>query len=498
METRAWLTRGTALADGRIINSSYVLQELWQMYTTAGGGWALAVSEELYRFWVSRDFLEEGLLEPLPMENGESIYTIGTCEGEWVFSVMYGPYIPVSAAALALGKALKASMARTTLSLSEGILISRFGLVLPVPCEEKREPESILGCWICGGMNIMLTDTGRIRRFASWLTDSVRIDLLTLFDLREQSAQETDRVLAMPESWRQREEAQKRRGTQQQLRSEEEQGMAWQQGNGEIQVQRRERAEGPFTLPGRPMLEKFFREELLDVIDREEEYRRFGVGFPGATLLYGPPGSGKTFAVERLAEYLGWPVFRITSGTVGSKYIHETSRKISRMFDLAITNAPSVLIIDELETFLSSREDARGSEEIHMEEVGEFLRRIPDAAQKKVLLFGMTNLFEKIDKAVLRKGRFDHILEVGMPSGEEVQDVLRSILKNLPAAEDLRLEKIAGQLAGRPLSDAAFVVTEAGRICVRDRKPAIDEESLRKAMEKLTPRDKARRRIGFV
>ena len=160
------------------------------------------------------------------------------------------------------------------------------------------------------------------------------------------SSEEGDSILTMPKTWQ---ETLEKKGIPQETDSAED----------EKRQERKPRMEGPFYLPGRPRLEQFFREEILDVIDREEEYRRFGVGFPGPTLLYGPPGSGKTFAVEKLAEYLGWPVHRITSGTVGSKYIHETSRKISQMFDLAIKDAPSVLVIDELETFLSSREDAR-------------------------------------------------------------------------------------------------------------------------------------------
>ena len=73
---------------------------------------------------------------------------------------------------------------------------------------------------------------------------------------------------------------------------------------------------------------------------------------------------------------------------------------------------------------MSDRDSARASSEIHLEEVAEFLRKIPEAPRKRVLLFGMTNLLDSMDKAILRRGRFDHIVEVGMPSKEEIMALL--------------------------------------------------------------------------
>ena len=131
-----------------------------------------------------------------------------------------------------------------------------------------------------------------------------------------------------------------------------------------------------------------------------------------------------------------------------------------------------------------------------MEEVGEFLRRIPEAAEHHVLLFGMTNMPDSIDSAILRKGRFDHMLLVGMPSAEEVRGVLEHSLEELPTEGDLELDQLADALAGRPMSDVAFVVTEAGRICVRDGRKAIDAETLREACRSIAP-VKKKRRIGF-
>lgn len=520
MDDGQWIRMGEVLPDQEQAAFLYLKGDGWQLYVTASGGYALAVSGVLYQKWLSRGLMEDGYFLPLQKKDpawdgkaaGSAETTSGSAEkaagsaetasgngmpdregalekeryvltvpaGELISSVEFGPFPQNAGQVLRFAKALKQSAQRTGEPLSDGVYLSRFGRILPGFTDQAdRMTDRILGRWICGGMNISVRDTQRMQKFAPWLSEKVRIDLLQMFDLEEMKETE-DVVLRMPSPLGPH-------GLDQSAQTQA----------GALEAGRRQRAEGPFVLHGREALEKFINEQILDVIDREEEYRRFGVGFPGAVLLYGPTGSGKTFAVEKLADYLGWPVFRIDSGTIGSKYVHETSRRISETFDLAIRNAPSILIIDELEAFLSSRERAGGSVEIHTEEVDEFLRRIPDAAKNKVLLFGMTNMPEALDRAVMRKGRFDHILEVGMPSGKEVYAVLESLLADLPAAEHLELYGVAARLSGLPLSDVSFVVSEAGRICVRSGKKVIDQEILEEACSVLKPAVSHRPKIGF-
>ena len=254
-----------------------------------------------------------------------------------------------------------------------------------------------------------------------------------------------------------------------------------------------------FRLPGRPQLEEFFNEHVIDIIFNAEKYQALGIDFPSAIVLHGPPGCGKTFAVERLVEFIDWPSYSIDSNSVGSPYIHETSKKISEVFDKAIDGAPSVIVIDEMESFLSDRRSGGSSGLHHVEEVAEFLRRIPEAIKNKVLIIAMTNLIEMIDPAILRRGRFDHIIEVGMPSREEVASLVDSLLSKLPKAEDLNVDKILDALTGKALSDSAFVIREAARLAAKTGKTQLDQESIDAALNSL-PKDteKKSRRIGFV
>ena len=85
--------------------------------------------------------------------------------------------------------------------------------------------------------------------------------------------------------------------------------------------------------------------------------------------------------------------------------------------------SPAIVVIDEIDAFLAAR-DGHGAGQHRVEEVAEFLRSIPKAADNKVLVIGMTNRLDSLDPAVVRRGRFDHIIEVGMPTELEVLSML--------------------------------------------------------------------------
>ena len=457
---------GDTLPGGSILKERAAKVGAWQIWRTEGGS-ALLASPELVKQWE-----EEGQAEPgifLPMN--EAWFVLEEAQYGLISSAEAGPYPRTLQETAALAE----TFLRTRKAFPDGHLGSALYapslpyLLMPGKEEDRKEDPWTLGRWISGGMNAPFTDWERMRSWAPGLTEDLYRTLLSGFGWQE----------TPPEKLREP------------LQPSDLQAAP-------AAVPRGSRKEGEFLLPGRRELQAFIRERILDVIDREEEYRRMGISFPGPTLLWGPPGCGKTFAVERLAEYLGWPVFSVNAASIASSYIHETSRLISRLFEQAMDSAPSVVIMDEMEAYLSRRGGIGFSNTAHTEEMAEFLRLLPLLPEKKVLLFGMTNMPQEIDPAIKRKGRFDHVLELGYPSREELTELLDSLLKDVPKEKDIHPEAIAEKLEGRAISDAAFVAREAGRLAVVRRRQRVGQDLLEEACAALTGQtEQGRRRIGF-
>ncbi len=445
---------GYRLSDGPAIRSLLHAGEDWQIYSTADQRRALIARSPLADRWVQHGFLEEALLKPLPF-GSLSLRVLVSSPSHRLEPVEEGWQTGEKADALAFALALRASrQVSADVSFHDAVYVEQYSRLLPVwSISPPVDDRVVLGAWLSGGVPVSVDSFRRLVQLAGRipsdeLAQVVRSAGFAAPDV-ESPAETTDRP----------------------------QGQAIRMASGG--------AAPEFRLPGRPRLETFFNEHVIDIIRHADRYRALGIESPAAIVLHGPPGCGKTYAVERLVEYLEWPCYSINSSSVGSPYIHDTSRKVSEVFDTAIDNAPSVVVIDEMEAFLTHRRLGTASGLHHVEEVDEFLRRIPEATAKGVLVIAMTNMIELIDPAVLRRGRFDHIIEVGMPSREEVASLIAALLEKLPVLQPLALDRMITALVGRPLSDAAFLVREAARLAVRAGKDHLDQQSLDEALRTL-------------
>lgn len=459
---------GDLLPEGSVCVERYARQPDWQIWRT-DRGYALAVLPERLALWLESGQVEPGLFLPLT----ESVFVAETRNYEMLSSAAFGPFPRTAAQTLEIARCfMRTRQANPGAGLAQAFYLPQLPCLLTQggACDAERDPWT-LGFWLTGGMNAPFTDRKRMLCWVPGLTEELYGQIMEELGWTETAP---ERIQEAPPQQAQIVPA---------------------------ATERRQRDKTkPFELHGRERLERFFREQIIDVIDREEAYRRMGISFPGPTMLVGPPGCGKTFAVQKLAEYLGWPEFTIDSSTIASSYLHETSRLISELFARAVASAPSIVIMDEMEAWLSTRGGMGNMGQAHSEEIAEFLRALPTLAEKKVLLFAMTNMPEQIDPAIRRKGRFDHTLQVDMPSAVELEDLLAHLLDGIPTAKDLDLAREARRLEGRPISDVVFMVREAGRLAVVHEKDRIDQALMQMAWEALNGESEAtgkHKSIGF-
>ena len=466
------LPRGFVIPDGKAIKRMIAEGEEWQIYITNVDSYVVAISPELYQTWIDNYYLPEGIFTTL-----DSIFSwkmLSSPIEYLISSIGSGPYPTTFREIEAFSIAFStASRLYENADLSEAIYIEEYSLLLPTSQNQQIDNSVAYGKWITAGVNISIDSFGRVCELMTWaspeaIQDAARIagfDVEPIHESKDGNNGVCEAVNCCDER-----------------KHKTQRAVAHQSG------------ESQFSLVGRPDLEKFFNESIIDVVLNREAYQRMGIPFPGATILYGPPGCGKTFAVDMLAEYLGWPRFDIDSSSIASSLIHDTPKKISEVFSKAINAAPSILVIDEMEAFLSSR--SATSHEHHVEEVAEFLRRIPEAISKNVLIFAMTNVIDTIDPAILRRGRFDHIIEVKMASAEEIEALLTKKLNELPVDETVNAHDIAKALDKHPLSDVTFVLREAGRYAVKSGLELMTEECFKNALSSL-PKNNEKTKIGF-
>jgi cell division protease FtsH len=485
MAKDVWMPKGFELPDGSKIRSLLYSGDEWQIFDTNGLNNILLARPELARKWDEFGFLDKSLFGDVAFGN-ESFRSLSSHKKYTLAAVENGKSPESKVDALAFAFALKESRKMSEeASFHDAVYVEQYSRLLPVwTLTSYVEDEVVLGTWITGGVVISTESFRRLTNLTGWMPAG---DLADIVRAAGFSVPADAGLLA-------------KRKPASQAKSDTKAAIAKEAVEPEQPQAPEEPAEAKvFKLPGRAQLEEFFNEHVVDLIFNPEKYQALGIDFPSAIVLHGPPGCGKTFAVERLIEFIDWPSYSIDSNSVGSPYIHETSKKISEVFDKAIDGAPSVVVIDEMESFLSDRRSGSSSGLHHVEEVAEFLRRIPEAIKNKVLIIAMTNLIEMIDPAILRRGRFDHVIGVDMPSREEVASLVDSLTSKLPKSDDLNLDKILDALTGKALSDTAFVIREAARLAAKEGKNELDQESIEEALNSL-PKDQENksRRIGFV
>ena len=187
---------------------------------------------------------------------------------------------------------------------------------------------------------------------------------------------------------------------------------------------------------------KKVREMIELPMKHPELFERLGVEAPKGVLLYGPPGTGKTLLAKALASETNAHFETLSGPEIMSKYYGESEEKLRSLFKTAEEQAPSIILIDEIDSIAPKREEVTG--EVERRVVAQMLALMDGMETRgKVVVIGATNRPDSLDPALRRPGRFDREIEIGVPNRQSRLEVLQIHTRGMPLSKDVNQEKLA-------------------------------------------------------
>ena len=216
--------------------------------------------------------------------------------------------------------------------------------------------------------------------------------------------------------------------------------------------------------------------EMIELPLRHPElFERLGVEAPKGVLLHGPPGTGKTLLAKALASETNANFITLSGPEIMSKFYGESEEKLRDIFQQAEDNAPSIILIDEIDSIAPKREEVTG--EVERRIVAQLLAVMDGLkARGKVVVIGATNRPNAIDPALRRPGRFDREIEIGVPDRKARFEIMQIHTRGMPVADDVKLDRIADLTHGFVGADLAALTREAAMNAIRSLLPELDLE----------------------
>lgn len=232
------------------------------------------------------------------------------------------------------------------------------------------------------------------------------------------------------------------------------------------------------------------KEELKEVVDflkSPDKFNSLGARIPHGVLLVGPPGTGKTLLARACAGEAGVPFYSISGSDFVEMYVGVGASRVRDLFDKAKKTMPCIIFIDEIDAVGRQRGAGLGGGHDEREQTLNQLLVEMDGfeANDGIIVMAATNRADILDKALLRPGRFDRQVYVGLPDIKGREEILKVHTKNKPLAPDVSLKVIAQRTAGFAGADLENLVNEAALMAARRNRKAITMEDIEEASMKV-------------
>ena len=228
--------------------------------------------------------------------------------------------------------------------------------------------------------------------------------------------------------------------------------------------------------------------EIVDFLRKADKYRELGAKIPKGALLVGPPGTGKTLLAKAVAGEANVPFLSISGSDFVEMFVGVSASRVRDLFEQAKQKAPCIVFIDEIDAIGRARgKNAGFSGNDERENTLNQLLTEMDGFQTNtgVIVLAATNRADILDKALMRAGRFDRQIDVGLPDVKEREEIFNVHLRHIKLDNNIDRTFLAKQTPGFSGADIANVCNEAALIAARSDKKVVERDDFMAAIDRI-------------
>lgn len=227
--------------------------------------------------------------------------------------------------------------------------------------------------------------------------------------------------------------------------------------------------------------------EIVDFLKNPAKFVKLGARIPKGVLLVGPPGTGKTYLSKSVSGEAGVPFFSISGSDFVEMFVGVGASRVRDLFDQAKKNAPCIVFIDEIDAVGRRRGAGLGGGNDEREQTLNQLLVEMDgfSGNEGIIIIAATNRPDILDPALMRPGRFDRQVHVGLPDVKAREEILKIHVRKKPLADDVNLEIVAKRTPGFTPADLENAMNEAALLTARQNKTVITMDIIEEAITKV-------------
>ncbi|MCH8980887.1 AAA family ATPase, partial [candidate division KSB1 bacterium] len=225
-------------------------------------------------------------------------------------------------------------------------------------------------------------------------------------------------------------------------------------------------------------------DNLIVAMKEPNKFLKMGIKPPKGVLIYGPPGCGKTLLARAVATESGANMILVRGPEILSKWVGESEKAVREIFRKAKASSPCVVIFDELDSLARTK---TGSDGVGETILSKLLTEIEEGVSSRVVIIGITNRPDLLDRSLLRTGRLDVVQFVPPPDEKGRLEIIKILTEKMPLTNDVKLKEIAVATQNYSGADLAALCREATIKAMRKKSKKVESSDFAAALKKVKP-----------